>query len=302
MESLITEVYPELTYVNVNRVKFDDAYQRILMPGHVKNISKTFDPNAFQPITVNQRENGDLIVIDGQHRVEAVKLNADPNLIFVPAQLLRLGRTEEVDLFYKINVTKQGLSVVDRFYPEVLQGHPDSVFIHNLLQDVNVFYIPSRSNSNPSGNKIKCVGAMKHVYRECVMVPHETPGKVLDKTIRMMANNWAGTSDNALAKIVKGLANFLNMYGGTDFFEIARLEKAMKKYKPRDIIDLANSYPTLENHGTYEIKKGDNLAIAQALRVKYNEVQKDNPITDSLALWLQDDNESVINNKTNYIN
>ena len=282
MENLNSKIYPELKYINVNTLKFDDAYQRILMPNHVNNISKTFDPNAFQPITVNQRENGDLVVIDGQHRVEAVKLNGDLRLILVPAQVLYLSMAEEVNLFYKINVTKKALSAVDRFYPEVMQKHPDAVFIDNLLKDIDVFHIPNRGTKKNASNSITCVNAMKEIYRECVMIPNETPGSVLDKT---------------LSKVVKGLANFLNMYDGTDFFEMDRLVKTMKKNKPIDIVRIARSYP---NNGVrYTVKSGDNLTIAQAIKQKYNEFRSDNPITDSLALWLQDENESVINNKRN---
>ena len=297
MENLNSKIYPELKYINVNTLKFDDAYQRILMPNHVNNISKTFDPNACQPITVNQRENGDLVVIDGQHRVEAVKLNGDLRLILVPAQVLYLSMEQEVDLFYKINVTKKALSAVDRFYPEVMQGHPDAVFIDNLLKDIDVFHIPNRGTKKNASNSITCVNAMKEIYRECVMVPNETPGSVLDKTLRLIAENWASTMDNTQSKVVKGLANFLNMYDGTDFFEMDRLVKTMKKNKPIDIVRIARSYP---NNGVrYTVKSGDNLTIAQAIKQKYNEFRSDNPITDSLALWLQDENESVINNKRN---
>ena len=103
--------------------------------------------------------------------------------------------------------------------------------------------------------------------------------------------------DNTQSKVVKGLANFLNMYDGTDFFEMDRLVKTMKKNKPIDIVRIARSYP---NNGVrYTVKSGDNLTIAQAIKQKYNEFRSDNPITDSLALWLQDENESVINNKRN---
>ena len=110
-----------------------------------------------------------------------------------------------------------------------------------------------------------------------------------------MASNWASTSENTQAKIVKGLANFVNMYDGTDFFEMDRLVKTMEKNKPLDIIRLARTYP---NDGIrFSVKKGDNLTIAKAIKQKYNDLKNDNPITDSLSLWLEDDNESAINNK-----
>lgn len=307
MESLISKVYPELKYVSVNSLSYDDAYQRILMPGHVKDISRTFDPNAFQPITVNQREDGTLVVIDGQHRVEAVKENGDPTLTFVPAQVLYLSRDEEVELFYKINVTKKGLSPVDKFYPEVLQKHPDAMFIHETLIEIGVLTIPSRAEGSKkvgekANNQIDCVATMKKVYRNCVMAPNEDPGAVLKKTLWLIADNWSNTKSNTQAIVVAGLSSFLNMYDGTDFFEMDRLEEVMRNHKPLEVKQLASSFPTPENNGAYDIKKGENLRISQALRVLYNQARKNNPITDSLALWLQDDDRSVINNKRNYIN
>ena len=60
----------------------------------------------------------------------------------------------------------------------------------------------------------------------------------------------------------------------------------MRNNKPAVIKKFANTLPTPENNGAFDIKKGDNLRISQALLEKYNEVGR-SIITDGNKFWIQ---------------
>ncbi|MBO0378087.1 ParB/Srx family N-terminal domain-containing protein [Staphylococcus warneri] len=51
----------------------DMSYQSPVKEAQVKKIVKHFDPQKLHTIVVNKRENGQFYIIDGQHRVQALK-------------------------------------------------------------------------------------------------------------------------------------------------------------------------------------------------------------------------------------
>lgn len=309
-ESMIekSKYYPSMYYVNVHELSYEDEYQRILMPSHVTKLVNTFDINAFQPITINCREwdGNKLIVVDGQHRVEAVKQIGNIDISWVPAQIVHLSKEKEVELFYKINITKKNLDAVDRFYPEVLQGHPDSVFIYNMLSRVGVFSVAKRNMNFDNLESIDCVSAMKTIYRKCVLSPNPINGVVLEKTIQLIADNWQNTTANTSNWMVMGLASFINMYDGSIFLDEKRLIKTMKNNKPKDIHKIASTLPRTNfsssgNESKLDVKGGLNLTITQALIQKYNEAGNSNLISGGAEIWPIQPNKDVAILKKQYL-
>ena len=53
-------------WVKVKDLKIDPKYQRLINLGFIKK-AKEFDPLLVKPLSVFQRPNGDLMVVDGQH-------------------------------------------------------------------------------------------------------------------------------------------------------------------------------------------------------------------------------------------
>lgn len=57
----------------ITSLKTDMSYQSPVKESQVKKIVKNFDPQKLHTIVVNKRNDGQFFVIDGQHRVEALK-------------------------------------------------------------------------------------------------------------------------------------------------------------------------------------------------------------------------------------
>src|SRR3990167_4119708 len=64
---------PEVGWLSIPELHFGD-YQRTLDEARVKKIVDNYDPHLIGTILVARRSDGSLWVIDGQHRVAALRL------------------------------------------------------------------------------------------------------------------------------------------------------------------------------------------------------------------------------------
>jgi hypothetical protein len=60
-------------WIVANDIRVDTQYQRPINIAHVRKIANEFDERAFGVILVSERADGSVYVIDGQHRLAAVK-------------------------------------------------------------------------------------------------------------------------------------------------------------------------------------------------------------------------------------
>lgn len=91
--------------VKIEDLKVDHSYQRELDQKRVKNIADKFNPELAGTIIVSRREDGSLYIIDGNHRVNAMKLIGKK---YVMANILEnLTIEEEAADFYKLNTLQK---------------------------------------------------------------------------------------------------------------------------------------------------------------------------------------------------
>jgi hypothetical protein len=91
-----------------------DAYQRSVSSAHVAKIVREFDERLLGLPVLSVRDNGSCYVVDGQHRIEALR---KLGITEVDCQVLREADSQaEAQLFVKVNTTKKGLNGVDKFF------------------------------------------------------------------------------------------------------------------------------------------------------------------------------------------
>lgn len=91
-----------------------DVYQRPVSSAHVAKIVREFDERLLGLPVLSVRDNGDCYVVDGQHRIEALR---KLGVTDVECQVLREADSQaEAHLFVKVNTTKKGLNGVDKFF------------------------------------------------------------------------------------------------------------------------------------------------------------------------------------------
>lgn len=91
-----------------------DVYQRPVSKAHVAKIVREFDERLLGLPVLSVRDNGSCYVVDGQHRIEALR---KLGVTEVDCQVLREADSKaEAQLFVKVNTTKKGLNGVDKFF------------------------------------------------------------------------------------------------------------------------------------------------------------------------------------------
>lgn len=287
--------YPKMGWMDVKTLHTEPKYQRNLRPSHVNKIANTFDPAVFQPLTVNYREwdNDRYIIIDGQHRVKAVRQLGKEKFFEVPVQILALSSIEaENEAFIKINTIKVNLNPFDKLYPDVIRNEPDALFIVNTIDEIDDLRLPYREEaiSQEQGqtkyNIIDCVSAMRAVYKYTV-APNTETGEILKKTLNTIFPVWKSVKYNTSAFTVKGIAIFIKCYEGTKYYSRERVLKTMEDHKPTDIRRIANDKYPRRGGGK---DTADSASFARAFIDFYNTTTKSNTRkitdTDDAIKWI----------------
>lgn len=124
--------------VKPSELNIDMSYQREINYSKVNFIVNNYNENAIGVITLSMRENGDLYIIDGSHRVEALKRlgkgNGDINAIV----FFNLSIQDEANLYIVINENRTKPKKSDLHKAGVSSGNTDSIAIDALLRSHNL--------------------------------------------------------------------------------------------------------------------------------------------------------------------
>lgn len=176
--------------------------QRALNEGRAKQIADHFDPDAFGTIAVAKANgSGTYHVIDGQHRVTAVRQLFGDNEQ-VPCTVYKAetaGRAAQI--FDEINTGRKAPSAVDTFLIRVEAGYETETAVHNIIVDQGF-----RVGTTQSDGCIRAVQACTSVYKQF-------GADILQYTLMILQVIW-GKDHNAVdAPVIRGTARFLAQYG-----------------------------------------------------------------------------------------
>lgn len=124
--------------VKASELKIDMSYQREVNQNKVNLIVKNYNENAIGVVTLSYRENGDLYIIDGSHRVEALKIMGKGNNDLNAIVFLDLSVQDEADLYITINENRTKPKKADLHKAGISSGNPDSVAIDAMLRSHNL--------------------------------------------------------------------------------------------------------------------------------------------------------------------
>lgn len=107
LADLILSMIPEKVNINTAHIVIDYSYQPDLERARVKNIADNWNAALYRPGVLNEREDGSLAVVDGQHTYTAARLRAIPYLLFtVYRGENRLSHRQEAVLLRELNARK----------------------------------------------------------------------------------------------------------------------------------------------------------------------------------------------------
>ena len=203
------------------------AYQRKIDPRTVKKIVDEFDPRLLEEIVVSFR-GGRYHVVDGQHRISALKLMNGGADCVVPCKVANgLTYEQEASLYKRLDKCKKPLSIADSTRAAVeANDDPDVNAIKKILGRYGLEW--SLSAGKHSGkNRIASARTPLNLYRDLEL-------EEFDKTIRLIKQTWDGDKNSLNMYILSGVALFVQTYG--EEIDEAAFVRRLKKVDPAKIV------------------------------------------------------------------
>ena len=118
--------------VSIGQLKVDLLYQRDLDATVVEKIAREYDIVTAGTIVVSLRDNGDMFIVDGQHRVAGATLAKETHML---AQIIEgLTEQEEAVLRLKGNYKKND-RIGEVFRARIFAQDPVALGIRDLLAE-----------------------------------------------------------------------------------------------------------------------------------------------------------------------
>jgi hypothetical protein len=202
--------------VPIRDLRVERPPQRNLDPGFVDRIVKHFDHLSVGVIHVSRRAPGDYVVLDGQHRVEALRrMNEGTGLVECKVYV-GLTREAEAALFLGLN-NFHAPKAIDRFRSAVAAGRPVEVEVARQIELAG-FKISTAPSDGSLAAVTQCVALYKGKNGE----------QVLQQTLSTIVNAWGHTVAGVNGSVIAGLGRFIARY--FDELDIESLEKRLATY------------------------------------------------------------------------
>lgn len=184
----------------------DHDVQRPLDTVRVAQIAADFEPEAFGVIHLSQRDDGSVIILDGQHRVAAANVIGRGEVPVEAVIWTGLSKAEEAAMFRRLNNTRQ-VQILDRFRIRIVEGDPTACKLNALLEQHG--WTIRKAGAIGS---FFAVAALEKLYNAKEGGDYDT----CDSLIRIATAAWGHDSNGLRAEIVSGLGALLRRYPGLD--------------------------------------------------------------------------------------
>lgn len=198
--------------------------QRKLLPNWAKSIADSFDVMALGAFIISARS-GHYYVVDGQHRLEALRILGRDDSLVDCLVYQDLTKSEEAALFIKYNNTKI-VRAVDKFHVRVTSKEEVACDIKSICDSLGITIQGGAHRVNTTS----AVGALDKIYSgQIVKSDPPRDGRVLlSETLAILQDAWGGDEQALTAGMLTGLAAFLARYD--DQIDQKRLVRLMKSY------------------------------------------------------------------------
>lgn len=201
-----------LEWVPIADIRVSEQAQRELRPGKAAKIAADFDPDRFTPPVVSRRADGRIFVIDGQHRLEAMRRIGWEDQSAECFVYSGLTEAQEADLFLWHN-DRTTVNAFDKFAVGVTARRSEEVEITRIVHDAGL----KIANGGTPGS-IQAVSALRKVHRQ--------GPDVLGRTLRILNDSYG---DGGLqAEFIDGVGLLCGRLNGDldDERAIAKLSSA----------------------------------------------------------------------------
>jgi hypothetical protein len=244
----------ELLWIPVESISVDARYQRPLNTRWVSEIARGFDPVLLGVVLVSERDDGSRYALDGQHRIEAIRLREQGEAL-LPAMVYKgLSLELEAHIFAETNRNQLKLQPGWAFRARLLAGDKNAHAIKGIVEEYgfHLNLLAPGENWREEG-RLYAIGELETIFTNSATRLHDT--------LALARDAWGSDVTGLSASILRGFSIFLIHWGAV--IERERLLRILEATPPR----------RLEGEGR---DKGRYLGgktpagVAEYLRERYN--------------------------------
>ena len=191
-------------YIPLKHLFIDPQVQRSLKEKWVDKLVRDFDPDLLDIISVSDRGNGTYAVIDGQHRVAAVRrLFSDDNQMVECKVYKGLAIHEEAARFVGKAETL-GMAPSVKFIQKVKARDKEAVAIDTIVRECGY------KIAHYSGDGVlSCVSSLRSVYRGFSDDNSIENPTLLRQTLTVIRATWGNSGQGLHSMIVAGIGRLI---------------------------------------------------------------------------------------------
>jgi hypothetical protein len=213
------EKTPKYRKLPIDLLFVDVEYQREVEKHRVDKIAANFDPELLGTVQVSERSDGRFAVIDGQHRVAALRELGSKN---VPCLVHEgLDRLDEARLFVANQTNRKALRPFARWRADLFRQEPQAVAIQAAANRAGFSIVGTAK----SGNQLSAVVTLEAIYRRGGV-------ELLDKTLDLI-RVWQDLDEPVVGALIEGIAVFISRTEGN--LDEAALRAKLMETPPRII-------------------------------------------------------------------
>jgi hypothetical protein len=198
---------PAVETVPVADINVDETVQRGLIPARLKKLAEELDLDALGVVTVSQRDNGEYVVIDGQHRLAALKEHEMGEWDLTCNVYRHLTLAQEAALFRRLNDTRK-ITSYDDYSKGLVEGDPEIVAINGIVQRHGL-----KVRNYGHDGTVTCVTKIRQLYQSKDGLP---AGQNLDEALEVSLGAWGQKAAAVEKSLLGGIALVLRKHPDID--------------------------------------------------------------------------------------
>lgn len=197
----------------------------------VEKMASNFNPLALGTITVWQRGDGRLVVLDGMHRTAAARQSGYTGLVNAIV-IEGIDLAEAADLFLLLNATKTP-SAITKFLVRVVSGEPAAVEMNSIIEAHGWRVRPASGPGN-----LTAVTAVERSYRNAggAVSEGEHP-EILDRALDVVTAAWEHDQGAVDSHMILAVSQLVGRFGAS--LDTKKLVAEMQDTRPGVLIGRA---------------------------------------------------------------
>lgn len=173
----------EVRQVHIGDFETDLEIQRPLDRLKVERIKRRYDPAGLGVVEAWEREPGHLILVDGQHRIQAARDVGHPEYVTCNVHI-GITRQDAAELFLLLNATNSP-KPVDQFLVGLTAGRRTEVEISKVVLDTGY-----QITRQPTTQGINAVESLRKIFHGGKRVSDTEYPDALRQTLQLCTDAW----------------------------------------------------------------------------------------------------------------